>query len=88
MRPTKSCMFSIHTAHPKARLFIGHGGINGVYQALYHGVPMVLIPLMIGEQTGNANKVERRGYGVHLEKEKLSAEVLQSKIHQVLNDSR
>ncbi len=49
---------------------------------------MVVMPLMLGEQKGNANKVERHGYGVHLEKEKFSPEAFQSKIHQVLNNPR
>ncbi len=83
-----ACFLHLFTAHPKARLFIGHGGLNGIYEALYNGVPMVLTPLMLGDQTANANKVERYGYGVHLEKDKFSPEAFQSKIHQVLNDSR
>ncbi|XP_072046053.1 UDP-glucuronosyltransferase 1-2-like [Amphiura filiformis] len=74
-------------AHPKARLYIGHGGLNGIYEALYHGVPMVLIPQMFGDQKLNAFKVERYGYGVHLDKADYSTQMLESKINQVLSDS-
>ncbi|XP_031561284.1 UDP-glucuronosyltransferase 2B17-like, partial [Actinia tenebrosa] len=35
--------------HHKARLFISHMGHNGMYEALYHGVPLVACPLF-GDQ--------------------------------------
>ncbi|XP_022107323.1 UDP-glucuronosyltransferase 2B1-like [Acanthaster planci] len=31
--------------HNKTKLFMYHGGINGAYEAIYHGVPVVGIPL-------------------------------------------
>ncbi|KAK1891345.1 UDP-glucuronosyltransferase 2B14 [Dissostichus eleginoides] len=31
--------------HPKIKLFVAHGGTNGVQEALYHGVPVVGLPL-------------------------------------------
>ncbi|XP_043095429.1 UDP-glucuronosyltransferase 2C1-like [Puntigrus tetrazona] len=49
--------------HPKTRAFITHGGTNGVYEAIYHGVPMVGIPLF-GDQTDNLVHVKARGAAV------------------------
>ncbi|XP_060709181.1 UDP-glucuronosyltransferase 2A2-like [Hemiscyllium ocellatum] len=46
--------------HPKTRAFIAHGGTNGVYEAIYHGVPVVGIPLLF-DQFDNLLKLETRG---------------------------
>ena len=49
-------------AHPKTRLFITHCGNNGQMEALYHGVPMVVVPLFVDQQS-NSRRVEHHGYG-------------------------
>jgi hypothetical protein len=51
--------------HNNTRLFITHCGNNGQYEALYHGVPMVGIP-MFGEQPDNAFRIQDHGYGISL----------------------
>lgn len=35
--------------HPKIKLFVAHGGTNGIQEALYHGVPVVGIPLFFDQ---------------------------------------
>ena len=52
-------------AHPRTKLFISHCGSGGVYEALYHGVPILCIPLY-AEQPHNAAMVESKGYGKQL----------------------
>ncbi|KFM23425.1 UDP-glucuronosyltransferase 2B13 [Auxenochlorella protothecoides] len=47
------------------RAFLTHGGINGVTQSLYHGVPMLILPFA-GDQLDNARRVEALGAGVKL----------------------
>ncbi|KAM8898524.1 LOW QUALITY PROTEIN: UDP-glucuronosyltransferase 2B1-like [Spinachia spinachia] len=32
--------------HPKTRAFVAHGGTNGTYEAIYHGVPVLGLPLL------------------------------------------
>uniref|UniRef100_A0A673BRU6 UDP-glucuronosyltransferase n=1 Tax=Sphaeramia orbicularis TaxID=375764 RepID=A0A673BRU6_9TELE len=46
--------------HPKMKLFIAHGGTNGVQEALYHGVPVVGIPLFF-DQYDNLMRLKERG---------------------------
>jgi glucuronosyltransferase len=33
------------TGHEKARLFISHGGLLGTQETIYHGVPILGLPL-------------------------------------------
>jgi UDP:flavonoid glycosyltransferase YjiC (YdhE family) len=33
--------------HPKTKLFITHCGKNGIFEALYHGIPMIGFPYNI-----------------------------------------
>ncbi|KAL0194055.1 hypothetical protein M9458_012351, partial [Cirrhinus mrigala] len=49
--------------HPKTRAFITHGGTNGIYEAIYHGVPMVGIPLF-GDQPDNLVHMKAKGAAV------------------------
>ncbi|XP_036453264.1 UDP-glucuronosyltransferase 2A1-like isoform X1 [Colossoma macropomum] len=46
--------------HPKTRAFVSHGGTNGIYEAIYHGVPVLLLPLLF-DQFDNAVRLEVRG---------------------------
>ncbi|XP_062272774.1 UDP-glucuronosyltransferase 2B31-like [Scomber scombrus] len=46
--------------HPKTRVFVAHGGTNGVQEAVYHGVPLVGLPLMF-DQPDNFFRMKARG---------------------------
>ena len=35
--------------HPKVKVFVAHGGTNGVYESMYHGVPIVGLPLLFDQ---------------------------------------
>uniref|UniRef100_A0A3Q3IRR7 UDP-glucuronosyltransferase n=1 Tax=Monopterus albus TaxID=43700 RepID=A0A3Q3IRR7_MONAL len=45
---------------PKTRVFVAHGGTNGIQEAIYHGIPMVGLPLMF-DQPYNFFRMEVRG---------------------------
>ncbi|XP_037685854.1 UDP-glucuronosyltransferase 2A3-like [Choloepus didactylus] len=49
--------------HPKTRAFVTHGGTNGIYEAIYHGVPMVGIPLF-ADQPDNIAYLKAKGAAV------------------------
>ncbi|ETN65288.1 UDP-glucuronosyltransferase 2C1 [Anopheles darlingi] len=72
-------------AHPNVRLFIMHGGLGGIAESLFHGVPLVGIP-MFGDQPANLAKVEKEGWVYVLEFSDLTQQTLTRAIETVLND--
>ncbi|CAB1420914.1 unnamed protein product [Pleuronectes platessa] len=46
--------------HPKIKLFVAHGGTNGVQEAIYHGVPVVGLPVFF-DQNDNLLRLKERG---------------------------
>ncbi|KAF0036583.1 hypothetical protein F2P81_011895 [Scophthalmus maximus] len=46
--------------HPKIKLFVAHGGTNGVQEAIYHGIPVVGLPLFF-DQYDNLLRLKERG---------------------------
>ncbi|XP_030843451.1 UDP-glucuronosyltransferase 2B33-like [Strongylocentrotus purpuratus] len=73
--------------HPKTRLFMYHGGNNGFYEAVYHGVPVVVVPF-IADQFDTAVKVTSHGMGLQLDKHTLSADYIHKHVAQVLGDEK
>jgi MGT family glycosyltransferase len=61
----------------RAALFISHGGLNSVHDALYCGVPLLLVPQQ-EEQAFNARRVVELGAGLMLENRQVSAPALRS----------
>ena len=49
-----------------------HGGFNGMSEALWNGVPVVVVPRM-DEQLYNAGRVHNNGFGVYLDPDTLSS---------------
>ncbi|XP_057376045.1 UDP-glycosyltransferase UGT5-like [Daphnia carinata] len=69
--------------HPKMRLFITHGGINSIQEAVYHKVPLIILPVFI-DQPLNAKKAEDDGFAIHLDWNNLTEEILFNAIEQIL----
>ncbi|XP_004738075.1 UDP-glucuronosyltransferase 3A2 isoform X1 [Mustela putorius furo] len=74
-------------AHPRIRLFVTHGGMNSIMEAIQHGVPVVGIPLF-GDQPENLNHVEAKKFGVSIQLKQIKAETLALKMKQVIEDKR
>ena len=77
----------IHTilGHPKTKAFITHGGTNGIYEAIYHGIPMVGLPLF-ADQPDNIARVKAKGAAVRVDLETMSARDLLSALTEVINN--
>ncbi|XP_073808064.1 UDP-glucuronosyltransferase 2A1 isoform X2 [Danio rerio] len=71
--------------HPKTRAFITHGGTNGIYEAIYHGVPMVGIPLF-GDQPDNMVHMTTRGAAVVMDFNSMQTQDLVDGLNAVIND--
>ncbi|KAI7813777.1 putative UDP-glucuronosyltransferase 2B20-like [Triplophysa rosa] len=52
--------------HSKTRAFVAHGGTNGVYEAIYHGIPVLGLPLLF-DQFDNILCLKVRGAARMLE---------------------
>uniref|UniRef100_A0A3Q3X8U4 UDP-glucuronosyltransferase n=1 Tax=Mola mola TaxID=94237 RepID=A0A3Q3X8U4_MOLML len=59
--------------HPKTRAFVAHGGTNGMYEAIYHGVPVLGVPLLF-DQFDNLHRLKLRGAARVVETKSLTKE--------------
>ena len=73
--------------HPKIRLFITHGGLFSIQEAVYHGVPFIALPVF-SDQPINAQKADDDGYAIRLDWDNLTEEILFNAIQRILSDPR
>ena len=66
-------------------IFISHGGMKSVNEALYYGVPMVVVPQGV-DQPVLAERVAQLGAGLTLNPGEVSADSLRRRVSQVLNE--
>jgi UDP:flavonoid glycosyltransferase YjiC (YdhE family) len=71
--------------HANMRLFITHCGSNGQFEALYHGVPMLGMP-MYGDQPYNARRAVHHGFGLSLNPLDFTSETLLKAVQSILNN--
>ncbi|XP_071412133.1 UDP-glucuronosyltransferase 2A2-like isoform X1 [Pithys albifrons albifrons] len=72
--------------HPSTKAFITHGGTNGLYEAIYHGIPMVGIP-MFADQHDNIAHMVAKGAAVHVDFNTLKTEDLVNALNTVIYNS-
>ncbi|KAL2780356.1 UDP-glucuronosyltransferase 2A2 isoform UGT2A2_i2, partial [Daubentonia madagascariensis] len=71
--------------HPKTKAFITHGGTNGIYEAIYHGVPMVGVP-MFADQPDNIAHMKAKGAAVEVNLNTMTSADLLSALIAVINE--
>ncbi|KAM6220577.1 UDP-glucuronosyltransferase 2A3 isoform 3-T3 [Rhynchocyon petersi] len=71
--------------HPKTKAFITHGGTNGIYEAIYHGVPMVGLP-MFADQPDNIAHMTAKGAAVDVNMNTMTSADLLNALRTVIND--
>uniref|UniRef100_A0A8C4RTJ8 UDP-glucuronosyltransferase n=1 Tax=Erpetoichthys calabaricus TaxID=27687 RepID=A0A8C4RTJ8_ERPCA len=70
--------------HPKTRVFVSHGGTNGIFEAIYHGVPIVGLPLLY-DQFDNFIRLKDRGVAKVLDIANLNTEDVLQALKDVLD---
>ncbi|PVD32601.1 hypothetical protein C0Q70_08043 [Pomacea canaliculata] len=72
-------------AHPNTKVFVTHCGSSGQYQALYHAVPMVGLPISF-DQLYNAERMRIKNFGMTLDLRSANVSEIASAIKTVATD--
>ncbi|EFO84295.1 CRE-UGT-58 protein [Caenorhabditis remanei] len=73
--------------HEKCRCHVSHGGLNSVIESVYHGVPVVGVPLT-SRGYDNLLRVTARDSGVMVEKAEFSTRSLTRAIKEVIENEK
>ncbi|XP_025198939.1 LOW QUALITY PROTEIN: 2-hydroxyacylsphingosine 1-beta-galactosyltransferase-like, partial [Melanaphis sacchari] len=72
-------------AHSNVKLFITHGGLHSIEEAVYNGKPVIGIPFF-ADQLSNMRHVEKNGYGKLITYNKLTEESFENAVEEVLTN--
>lgn len=72
------------SAHPNMKLFISHGGLLGITEAVYEGIPVLGIPVF-GDQWANIKKLESLKAGKLLPYLEITEETVSDALKTVLS---
>ncbi|BFZ00661.1 hypothetical protein BsWGS_03700 [Bradybaena similaris] len=73
--------------HEKTKLFISHCGKNGQYEALYHGVPILCLPIY-GDQSYNAERIKMKQFGLRADMREASADELAAMMKEIIYNKK
>ncbi|XP_038647816.1 2-hydroxyacylsphingosine 1-beta-galactosyltransferase isoform X2 [Scyliorhinus canicula] len=73
--------------HPNIRGFLSHGGLNGIFEAMYHGVPVVGIPLF-GDHYDTMTRVHAKGMGISINWKTMTEDDLYNAMLAIITDPR
>ena len=59
-----------------------HGGSNGVHEALYYGVPLIVVP-QFGDQLDWSARVEQSGVDVQLKPHQTTSQTIKKSIESI-----
>ncbi|XP_018026944.1 UDP-glycosyltransferase UGT5 isoform X2 [Hyalella azteca] len=72
-------------AHPNVKLFISHCGLAGVYETVYHGVPVIALPAA-PEHGAMAGKLVLAGAAIQLSWLTLTEEILRDAVMEIMTN--
>ena len=68
--------------HRAVRIAIVHGGMNGIHEALYNEIPLIVMPFS-GDQMSNAGRVHHHSLGIHLQESDITVSGIADAIKRV-----
>lgn len=71
--------------HSNIKAFLSHGGLNSIFETMYHGVPVVGIPFF-GDHYDTMTRVQAKGMGILLNWKTLTEDELYNALVKVIND--
>ncbi|XP_071991073.1 UDP-glucuronosyltransferase 3A1-like [Engystomops pustulosus] len=71
--------------HPRIRLLVTHGGLSSVTEAVYHGVPVLGIPLF-GDQTDNLVRIKVKLMGEYIPFNEIKSDKFADVIQKIVKD--
>ncbi|EDW96273.1 uncharacterized protein Dyak_GE24978 [Drosophila yakuba] len=74
-------------AHPNVKVFIAHGGLFGMQEAVYHAVPVLGLPFYF-DQGINIKAGQAAGYAIELDYRTISKDLLSSALHELLTNPK
>lgn len=74
-------------AHPKAKVFMTHGGAHGIYEGICNAVPMLMFPLF-GDQNDNVHRMVSRGAAKKLSIHDITSKELVAAMKEVIENKR
>ncbi|KAJ3642467.1 hypothetical protein Zmor_025253 [Zophobas morio] len=74
-------------AHPNVEAFITHGGLLSTMEGVYHGVPLVGIPITV-DQKMNIALAASNEYGIEVFYKELTEQTLSQALDEVLNNPK
>eukprot|EP00057_Strongylocentrotus_purpuratus_P028564 XP_011683038.1 PREDICTED: UDP-glucuronosyltransferase 2C1-like [Strongylocentrotus purpuratus] len=73
--------------HIKTRAFVYQGGNNGLHEALFHAVPIVVIPVF-GDQNDVAARIVARGIGISVDFTQMTPESLTGHLKEIVENKK
>jgi UDP-N-acetylglucosamine:LPS N-acetylglucosamine transferase len=80
-------LFYLSLGHSNIKAFLSHGGLNSIFETMYHGVPVVGIPLF-GDHYDTMTRVQAKGMGILLEWKTVTEGELYEALVKVINNPR
>ena len=77
----------LYTAHKNVRAIWTHGGLLSTQEAIWKGVPMIVMPFYV-DQKFNAQKLVAKGVGIYLDVKTLSTQTVLRVVEEILYDER